>query len=102
MAKKWLFAAGAVGYVLGTRAGRQRYEQMKAKAQEVLDRPEVKDATAAVQAEATRIYDEGRQLIRDKMRDIRVRSEHRADVAAERPDLAPTSRLPITLDRRAN
>ena len=76
MVKKWIFAAGAgIGYVLGTRAGRQRYDQMVAKARDVLDKPEVKEATRTVQAEANRLYGEGRQLVRDKMRHMREKSE---------------------------
>jgi hypothetical protein len=76
MVKKWIFAAGAgIGYVLGTRAGRQKYDQMVAKAREVLDKPEVQDAKRTVQTEANRLYGEGRQLVRDKMRHMRERAE---------------------------
>jgi hypothetical protein len=32
----------AVGYVLGARAGRERYEQMAASAHEMMDKPQVK------------------------------------------------------------
>lgn len=42
--KKIIFFAGvAVGYVLGTRAGRQRYNQIKAGAQKVWNSPAFKD-----------------------------------------------------------
>jgi hypothetical protein len=75
MIKKWIFVAGAgVGYVLGTRAGRQKYEAMVAKAREVLDRPDVQEVTQVVRAEANRLYDEGRQRVRDKVSS--VRAEH--------------------------
>lgn len=44
--KKWmLLGAVAVGYVLGTRAGRQRYEQIKRVARRVKDDPRVQETT---------------------------------------------------------
>jgi hypothetical protein len=95
MIKKLFFVAGAgVGYVLGTRAGRQQYEAMKSKAREVLDRPEVQEVTEVVKAEANRLYDEGRQRVRDKVSGAR---SHRLD--AEPPTtyangLGPTSITP--------
>lgn len=77
MVKKWIFAAGAgLGYILGTRAGREKYIQMEAKARQVLDNPTVKEATGLVKTEATRLYDEGRQAVRDKVRQLRVRNGH--------------------------
>jgi hypothetical protein len=40
------FIAGlALGYVLGTRAGRERYEQLKKTAQQVSQNPAVRNAT---------------------------------------------------------
>jgi hypothetical protein len=80
MIKKWIFAAGAgIGYVLGTRAGRQRYDAMVGKARDVMQRPQVKEATDAIQAEANRLYDEGRQVVRDRVRDLRARSDRGRD-----------------------
>lgn len=73
MIKKWIFVAGAgVGYVLGTRAGRQKYDAMVTKAREVLDRPDVQEVTEVVRAEANRLYDEGRQRVRDKVSSVRA------------------------------
>ncbi|WP_247827286.1 YtxH domain-containing protein [Arthrobacter antioxidans] len=48
MKNKLVFAAGmAVGYVLGTRAGRESYEQLKTKAQELWENPKVQDTVAS-------------------------------------------------------
>ena len=48
------FLAGlAAGFVLGTRAGRQRYEQMKKLARSAADNPAVQQAAGALQAQAT-------------------------------------------------
>lgn len=44
MKKLSLAAAVGVGYVLGTRAGRERYEQIKAGAQKVANNPTVQNA----------------------------------------------------------
>jgi hypothetical protein len=76
MAKKWIFVAGAgIGYVLGTKAGREKYNAMAAQAREFLDKPTVKDATNAVQGEANRLYGEGRHLLRDRLRSLHLRGE---------------------------
>ena len=48
MKNKLVFAAGmAAGYVLGTRAGRERYEQLRTKAQELWESPKVQDTVAS-------------------------------------------------------
>lgn len=44
MKKLLVLVAGGIGYVLGTRAGRERYEQMKNMATRVKDDPRVQDA----------------------------------------------------------
>ncbi|WP_199245892.1 YtxH domain-containing protein [Leifsonia sp. AG29] len=50
MRGKLIFAAGAaVGYVLGTRAGRERYEQIRAAASRVWESPVVQDQVHAVE-----------------------------------------------------
>ena len=68
MIKKLLFVAGAgVGYVLGTRAGREKYDALVLKARKVADRPEVREMTEAVKSEANRLYDEGRERVRAKI-----------------------------------
>lgn len=48
MKNKLVFGAGlAVGYVLGTRAGRQSYEQIRTKAQQLWNNPKVQDTVAS-------------------------------------------------------
>ncbi|THJ68562.1 YtxH domain-containing protein [Arthrobacter echini] len=47
MKNKLVFSAGmAVGYVLGARAGRDSYEQLKSKAQELWGNPKVQDTVS--------------------------------------------------------
>ena len=45
----------AIGYVLGSRAGRERYEQIKRLAQRVADNPKIQEAAGLVGARASRI-----------------------------------------------
>ena len=72
MIKKWIFAAGAgLGYVLGTRAGRERYEQMRLQARQLMENPKVKETTE----EAARLVEEGRLAVRDKMRKLNHHDE---------------------------
>ena len=50
------FLAGlAVGFVAGTRAGRERYEQMKQLAQKTADSPAVRQATRAAGEKASQL-----------------------------------------------
>lgn len=51
--RKWIFVAGvAVGYVLGSRAGRERYEQIAAAARRVRDNRTVRNVAGMVQEQA--------------------------------------------------
>jgi len=53
MRTKATFLAGlATGYVLGSRAGRARYEQIRQAARSFLDSPAVASATSALQQQA--------------------------------------------------
>lgn len=57
-----MFVAGlAVGYVLGTRSGRERYEQMRSSAQQLAQNPAVRNAAESAAHNgrdmATRAFD---------------------------------------------
>ena len=52
MSKVMLLAAGAAGYVLGTRAGRERYEQIRAQSQKLWSNPRVQQAKSDAQEKA--------------------------------------------------
>lgn len=55
MRYRLMFALGlAIGYVLGCRAGRERYEQIKNMARRVADNPSVQEAAGLIRAQATR------------------------------------------------
>jgi hypothetical protein len=47
------FTGLGIGFVLGARAGRERYEQLRKLARKVADSPAVQQAAGALQAQAT-------------------------------------------------
>jgi hypothetical protein len=64
MRGKLLFVAGAaIGYVLGTKAGRQRYDDMIDAARKFLDSPSVHEATGVAQTQAARLYSRGKETL---------------------------------------
>jgi hypothetical protein len=48
-------AGAAVGYVLGTKAGRERYEQIKRASKKVADSPKVQETAGALMAKGGEI-----------------------------------------------
>jgi hypothetical protein len=68
MRGKLMFITGVgVGYVLGTRAGRQKFDQMVAQARRVWESPTVQEAAGVVQAQANRLYDQGKQAVSEQV-----------------------------------
>lgn len=63
MKKLTMLAAGAVGYVLGTRAGRERYEQIKRGAQKLKNNPTVQQKAR----EAGTAVKENAPVVKDKV-----------------------------------
>ena len=55
----------AVGFVIGARAGRERYEQIKRAARSVTDSPAAQQAAGAVQAQAVNLAKVTRQKVAD-------------------------------------
>ncbi|HEV7450171.1 MAG TPA: hypothetical protein VGO16_02015 [Pseudonocardiaceae bacterium] len=46
---------GAIGYVLGTRAGRERYEQIERTCRQVIDHPTVQGAAGVISAKIVEV-----------------------------------------------
>jgi len=61
--KLWFIGGLAAGFVLGARSGRETYEQLVVKGRKVLDHPTVQEAAGVAQAQATRLYTEGRDKL---------------------------------------
>ncbi|PPA57580.1 hypothetical protein [Micromonospora chalcea] len=64
MRGKIMFLGGlAAGFVLGARAGREKYEELVVRGRKVLDHPTVQEAADVAQAQATRLYSEGKDKL---------------------------------------
>jgi hypothetical protein len=68
-----ILVVGAVGYVLGSRAGRERYEQIKSQAQKTWNRPAVQDAV-----------DDVEQAVRSKASDVGAKAAEAASDAGSK------------------
>jgi hypothetical protein len=84
------FVGLAVGFVLGTRAGRERYEQMKTLARRATDNPAVQQAAGAAAAQASNLA----KTATDK---VQQRKPAFADTAIRKA----SERLPGWRDKRA-
>jgi hypothetical protein len=67
MKKLPLLAAAAAGYVLGSRAGRQRYEQIKSGARKVSQNPRVQSVAHKAQDAAAHQAAAAAELAKDKV-----------------------------------
>ncbi|NBE84659.1 hypothetical protein [Micromonospora rubida] len=64
MRGKMMFLGGlAAGFVLGARAGREKYEELVVRGRKVLDHPTVQEAAGVAQAQANRLYSEGKDKL---------------------------------------
>ncbi|MEV0649502.1 hypothetical protein AB0I28_30025 [Phytomonospora sp. NPDC050363] len=62
--RKVAFVAGfAIGYVLGTKAGRERYEQIVRATKRVRENPTVQSTAGLVQAQVGRITEKGKDAL---------------------------------------
>ena len=66
MRGKLMFITGlAAGFVLGSRAGREKYEEISANAKKVWEHPTVQEAAGVAQAQANKLYTEGKDKINE-------------------------------------
>jgi hypothetical protein len=73
MRGKIMFLGGlAAGFVLGSRAGRQAYDDLVSTARKVKDSPTVQEAAGVVQAQATKFYEQGKETVTDKLSHTRL------------------------------
>lgn len=65
--RRLVFIAGlGIGFVLGARAGRERYEQMRKFARKVAESPAVQQAAGAMQAQAVELAKSARGKLADR------------------------------------
>jgi hypothetical protein len=80
MRYRFVFAVGlGVGYVLGTRAGRERYEQLVKLAHKAADSPAVQQAAGAVQAQAADLAKNTKSKIADRVPKLAGTARGRVD-----------------------
>jgi len=85
MRGKLMFLGGlAAGFVLGARAGREKYEQIITNFRKILDHPTVQEAAGIAQAQATRLYSEGK----DKLSHSKLGTKLGYDGGGDREKLA--------------
>lgn len=64
------FIAGfATGFIVGARAGRERYEQIARAARQVADNPAVQQAAGALQAQASTFTTTARSTLSERLHD---------------------------------
>ena len=64
MRGKLMFIGGlAAGFVLGSRAGREKYEEIRTSAKKVWEHPTVQEAAGVAQAQANKLYTEGKDKL---------------------------------------
>src|SRR3954470_14714448 len=64
MRGKLMFITGlAAGFVLGSRAGREKYEEIRVNAKKVGEHPSVQEAAGVAQAQATKLYSESKDKL---------------------------------------
>lgn len=71
MLKKLTLAAGfGAGYVLGAKAGKERYTQIEAKFREIAGMPAVQSATASVKDTASGLADTAKTTVTEKVSSV--------------------------------
>ena len=61
--KLWFISGMAAGFVLGARAGRETYENLIVNGRKLLDHPTVQEAAGVAQAQANRLYAQGKDKL---------------------------------------
>jgi hypothetical protein len=75
MRKRLIFVAGvAVGYVLGARAGRERFDDLVAQSRRFWESPTVQEAAGILQARAARLYGQGKYALNDRLATRRMKA----------------------------
>ncbi|HEX2357816.1 MAG TPA: hypothetical protein VHI50_15325 [Micromonosporaceae bacterium] len=70
--KMWFIGGLAAGFVLGARAGKEKYEELVRNARKVWDHPTVQEAAGVAQAQANRLYTESKEAVSDKLSNTRL------------------------------
>jgi hypothetical protein len=89
MRGKLMFITGlAAGFVLGSKAGREKYEEIRANAKKVWENPSVQEAAGVAQAQANKLYSESK----DKLQSSKLGEKLHANASTT------TTTQPLTAD----
>jgi hypothetical protein len=84
MRGKLMFFTGlAAGFVLGSRAGREKYEEIRASAQKLWEHPTVQEAAGVAQAQANKLYTEGKDKIQSSKLGEKLHTGSTTDATGE-------------------
>jgi hypothetical protein len=91
MRGKLMFLTGlAAGFVLGSRAGREKYEEIRDNAKKVWESPSVQEAAGVAQAQAAKLYSEGK----DKLQSSKLGEKLQASTSSTSTSSTSTSSTP--------
>jgi hypothetical protein len=97
--KLWFLAGLGAGYVLGTRAGREKYEDLANTARKIKESPTVQEAAGVVQERASQLYTEGvNKVATSRIGSTRVGERLVATAQASRRPTTPPSNDPIATE----
>ncbi|WP_131738668.1 YtxH domain-containing protein [Actinomadura roseirufa] len=84
MKYRMAFMAGAaIGYVLGTKAGRERYEQIKRVSRQVSENPNVQEAAEVIRGKAGSVASSAKERVPEQIGGKRAKAEQ------EKPSVQP-------------
>ena len=72
--KLTLAAAAGAGYVLGAKAGKERYYQIESKFREIAGMPAVQNATTTVKQTASDVADTAKATVNDKVEQVTAKT----------------------------
>jgi hypothetical protein len=96
MSKLSLSTAGAIGYVLGARAGRGRYEQIATVARRVWNDPRVQQATTRAQNRASETVRSAVPLVSAKVKSTVSGNDNDNDTVDQPVTVTPVPPVPPT------
>jgi hypothetical protein len=90
MRGKLMFITGlAAGFVLGSRAGREKYEEIRLNAKKVWEHPSVQEAAGVAQAQATKLYSESK----DKLQSSKIGEKLQSGTGSESSSTGTSSTI---------
>lgn len=77
--KLTLLAAAGAGYVLGAKAGKERYAQIESKFREIAGMPAVQNATASVKETASGVAEQAKATANDTIEAVSDKAKSKGD-----------------------